>query len=268
MIPCNEIDSLLIEYDEGNLGKVKRAEVEQHIESCTHCQAAWQEYKELFSLMESDALHQPSPMMDEKFKDLLLMESEIASSQSSSAKVMQLSNETKSFPAWLRVAASIILLAGGMLIGTQITQYKNTSNAQIASLNGEVKEIKEALMTTLLSNESASERLKAVSYTENMNQPDKEVISALIHTLNWDNNVNVRLAAAYSLDKFSSSQQVRDSLVASLSLQKEPVIQIVLINILAEHKEPKAIAPIRKILSDKESLQQVKDIAAKGLRVL
>ena len=268
MIPCDEIDSLLIEYWEGNLSKARRTEIEQHIESCTYCRAAWEEYKELFILVENDALQQPSAMMHEKFKDMLLAESEIAAFLPADEEVKPMSKQTKSFPAWLRIAASIILLAGGVLIGMRVAPPKDSNGAQIAALNTEVKEMKEALMVTLLSNESASERLKAVSYTEDMNQPDGKVIGALIHTMNWDNNVNVRLAAAYSLDKFSASQQVRDSLVASLSRQKEPVMQVVLINILAERREPKAIEPIRKILSDKKSLQPVKDIAEKGLRVL
>ena len=268
MIMCDEIDSLLIEYWEDNLPKSKRTEVEHHIESCAKCHTVWEEYKELFSMMENDALEEPSPLMEEKFSDMLLAESEIDASQQPVSAVVPMPKQSKSLPQWLRIAASIILLAGGILIGTQITGKQNTGSAEIAALNSEVKEMKEVLMVTLLDNESASERLKAVSYTESMRQPDSKVIEALTHTLNEDKNVNVRLAAAYSLDKFSSSQQVRDSLVASLSRQTEPVIQIVLINTLAEHKELKAIEPIRKILSDEKSLKQVKEIAAKGLQVL
>lgn len=268
MIPCDEIDSLLIEYWEDNLPKSKRVEVEQHIEGCAECRIAWEEYKELFSLMENGILEEPSPVLEEKFSNMLLAENEMAASQLPVSPVVPMPAQNRSLPHWLRIAASIILLAGGVLIGMQITSKQNTGDAQIVALNSEVKEMKEALMVTLLNNESASERLKAVSYTESMSQPDSKVIEALTHTLNEDNNVNVRLAAAYSLDKFSASQQVRDSLVASLSRQTEPVIQIVLINILAEHKEPKAIEPIRRILSDEKSLKSVKEIAAKGLRVL
>lgn len=268
MTLCEEIDSLLIEYWDDNLSKSKRIEVEQHVESCAECGIAWKEYKQLFSLMQNDALEESPPLMGEKFSNMLLAESEIDASQLPVLKVIPMPGKSRGLPHWLRIAASIILLAGGVLIGMQIAPKQNTDGAQIAALNGEVKEMKEALMETLLNNESASERLKAVSYTESISQPDSKVIEALTHTLNEDNNVNVRLAAAYSLDKFSSLQQVRDSLVASLSRQTEPVLQIVLINILAEHKEPKAIEPIRKILSDEKSLKPVKEIAAKGLRVL
>ena len=56
--------------------------------------------------------------------------------------------------------------------------------------------------------------------------------------------------------------------MASLPRQTEPIMQIVLINILTERKESKAIGPIRDILSDKKAIKPVKDIAQKGLQLL
>jgi hypothetical protein len=80
--------------------------------------------------------------------------------------------------------------------------------------------------------------------------------------------VNVRLASLYALSKFSDRPEVTDSLVGSLSKQTEPVIQIVLINMLADKKEAKAKKPIEDILSDQKTMKEVKDIAAKKLKSL
>jgi len=123
-------------------------------------------------------------------------------------------------------------------------------------------------MFDLLNDESASERLRAVNYVEEIGTPDKKIVAALINTINTDKNVNVRLAALNAMNKFSGSQAVRDSLVASLSKQTEPIMQIVLINMLTESKEQKARAPIEKILLDKNVLPPVKEIAQKGLKQL
>ena len=101
-----------------------------------------------------------------------------------------------------------------------------------------------------------------------MKNPDDKVMNALLGTMNKDKNVNVRLAALYSIAKFAGSQVVRDSLVASLPRQTEPIMQIVLINILTERKESKAKGPIQDILSDKKAIKPVKDMAQKGLRML
>jgi hypothetical protein len=56
--------------------------------------------------------------------------------------------------------------------------------------------------------------------------------------------------------------------VSSLSRQTEPVIQIVLINMLAAKKETRAIQPIRDIISNDKTIKEVKDIAAKKLKTL
>jgi hypothetical protein len=80
--------------------------------------------------------------------------------------------------------------------------------------------------------------------------------------------VNVRLAALYSLGSWADNRIVRDSLVSSLPEQKEPLIQVLLINLLAAKRESRAIAPIKNILYDKNSLPVVKDAARKTLKTL
>jgi hypothetical protein len=80
--------------------------------------------------------------------------------------------------------------------------------------------------------------------------------------------VNVRIAAAYSLARFSNRKEVRDTLVASLGKQTEPIIQVILMNILVEMKETRAVQPMKQIITDENSLQEVKDVAQKGVTTL
>src|SRR5262249_15895894 len=163
-------------------------------------------------------------------------------------------------------------LAGGIGIGMAIKSGPPTNTvAEINSLKTEVndleKKMKEQEMLNLIDDESASQRIKAVSYAEEMASPDDKVIDALFHSLNKDKNVNVRLAALYSLARFADRHAVRDSLVSSLGIQTEPIIQVVLINLLAEKRERKAIAPIQEIMTNKKTLKEVKDAAQKSLKV-
>ena len=167
----------------------------------------------------------------------------------------------------LRIAASIILFASGIFIGTAITG-ESGANKEVAGLKSEVKEMKETLMINLLTGESASERIKAVSFADEINEPDDKIVRALIVTMNEDKNLNVRLAALYAIAKFSGNRQVSDALVASLGRQSEPLMQIALINILTEKKETKAKEQILEILKDKNTLAPVKEIAQKGLKLL
>jgi hypothetical protein len=269
---CNEVEPLLIDYIDAQLSPAARANVEQHLKNCVVCSHILEEYKTLFHAMDDDKMVKPGPALREKFDIMLQSELNI----DATARILKEEKETKVIAMkkpslFLRIAASVILVAGGVLIGMRIIPAKQTiltNSSEIADLKTEVKEMKEALMFNLLTDESATERIKAVNYVEQMNNPDNKVINALLNTMNQDKNVNVRLAALYSVAKFAGSQAVRDSLVSSLPRQKEPIMQIVLINILTEKKETKAIGPIKDILSDKKTLKPVKDIAEKGLQLL
>jgi HEAT repeat protein len=120
----------------------------------------------------------------------------------------------------------------------------------------------------MLKDESSSNRIQAVSYVDELDKADENVIQVLIKTLNYDKNVNVRMAAAYALSKFSDQRAVCDSLVRSLSLQSDPILQVTLINILAERKEKSALRPIQEIIANKSTLKEVRDVAENSLRVL
>jgi hypothetical protein len=270
---CNEVEPLLIDYIDLQLSPAARENVKQHLQSCPVCQHILEEYKQLFTAMETKKVEQPGPALKEKFDIMLQSELNIEATariikEDEGKKVIAM----KKSSLFLRIAASVILVAAGVLIGSKmgqpVQQVNPASSAEMADLKNEVKEMKEALMFNQLNDESASERIKAVNYVEQMNNPDGKVINALLNTMNQDKNVNVRLAALYSVAKFAGAQAVRDSLVTSLPRQKEPIMQIVLINILTERKETKAVGAIKEILSDKKTLKPVKDIAEKGLKLL
>jgi hypothetical protein len=76
------------------------------------------------------------------------------------------------------------------------------------------------------------------------------------------------MAAAYALSKFANKRAVCDSLVNSLSLQSDPILQVTLINILAERKEKSAFVPIQRIIANKSTLKEVRAVAENSLRVL
>jgi hypothetical protein len=76
------------------------------------------------------------------------------------------------------------------------------------------------------------------------------------------------MAAAYALSKFADQRAVCDSLVKSLSVQSDPILQVTLINILVERKEKSALRPIQQIIGNKSTLKEVRAVAENSLRVL
>jgi hypothetical protein len=169
-----------------------------------------------------------------------------------------------------RVAAGIALLICGTFIGLLLhTGFSNSyASNELKQLQSEVSDLKKTAMFTMLKEESSSDRIQAVRYVEEINNPDPNMIEVLVKTLNNDKNVNVRMAAAYALSKFAGQHAVCDSLVKSLEIQNDPIIQVTLINILMERKEKSALIPIQKIIANKSTLKEVRAVAENSLRVL
>src|SRR5205807_4413484 len=113
----------------------------------------------------------------------------------------------KARPAWpLAVAAS--LQAGGVFLGYQARPQPATpapSTAEVSQLKGEVESLRQLVALSMLQQQSPSARLRGVTYSEAMTQPDRQVEQAILYAVNHDSNVNVRLSAVDALQKFAGS---------------------------------------------------------------
>ena len=98
-----------------------------------------------------------------------------------------------------------------------------------------------------------------------MEKADDQIVRALTKTMNEDPNTNVRLVAMEALGKFHQQDYVRKALIASLAIQKDPVVQIALIRLMVEIKEKEAMKELQRITNDEEVLPAVKDEAHAGI---
>lgn len=267
---CEEIQSMWIDYIDHELSDISRYSFEIHLKSCEKCAVELQQLQFLADQMADEKQVVPGEDLRKKFNALLQSELNLQATQNilekdSKAKIFSL---IRTSSIW-KIAAACFILSAGILIGVFVKDGStNTSSEQLSEMKKDIKDMKETLMFSLLKDESASQRIKAVSYADEMPAPNQKIIHALITTLNEDKNVNVRLAALYSVNKFSDDRAVRDSLVQSLSKQTEPIIQIVLINMLMMKNETSAIQPIRDIISKTNTMQEVKEIGKKALKEL
>ncbi len=122
-----------------------------------------------------------------------------------------------------------------------------------------------ALVLNSLNDQSASSRIGAVNASYLIADMDNDIINAFVNTLNTDENINVRLAALEALRKYADDEKVRKALIASLSIQDKPAMQIVLIDLLVQLKDKRALAPLKKITEDEENIDAVRDEANYGI---
>lgn len=172
----------------------------------------------------------------------------------------------------LQIAAGIILLLIGFSAG-QILNNSSTSEQEFAALQKEVQKMKEALMYDgMYHNASAGERLSAVNLVSQTpigdEELDQQVIDILVYTMNNDKSVNVRMAAADALFRFRSDSRIQKALIHSIARQKEPLMQITLIDMLVEMKAKGALNEMKKMLMDTDTRDIVKERLETGIAEL
>jgi HEAT repeat protein len=142
-----------------------------------------------------------------------------------------------------RIAAGIALLLGGGLVGYSL----RPQDPELGQLRGEVSTMRQLVALSLLQQQSASERLRGVSWAYRVEPTDSEVLGKLLEAVNGDPNVNVRLAAVDALHAFGSSAAARSKVLSSLEMQDAPLVQVAIIDLLVDLKETDARPELRRL---------------------
>jgi len=262
---CKYIQDLLIEYLENNLNQEQANEVENHLISCENCRNEYQLAKQFLHTINDIEDEQPSANLSMNFNQLLEEEKE-NQPQESIQFTDQKENHYK-FGEFLKYAAAILIIFGvGFLLGKN-SPSTNDQSMMIASLQSDLNNMKQNLTMATLKQPTSSQRLKAVNILEKQDVADDKVLSVLVQTLQSDANVNVRMAAANALTKFAQHPLVRNAYLEALKNQKEPSIQITLINILIDIQENRAKILLEEIMKEDDNLPVVKEMAKEGIKV-
>lgn len=257
------IEQLLDKYFDGDTSLEEEKELREFFrqeEIPTHLKS----YADQFSYTEAMATPQTDIDLFAKIEEQEPQKSPIQGGQSSSSDELRGVSTRSAALTWtLRAAAAIILVLTGLTAGLLLNQQDSASDEQLAALQQEISQMKSALMYGSVQQASASERISAVyssSRLQQSNNPqmDAEITDILIYTMNNDQNVNVRLAAAEALFKFRDEPRIGKALTNSLTHQNDPLMQITLIDMLVEMKQKSAVNEMQKMLLRAETQDVVK----------
>ncbi len=250
---CKDIGHLIADYQGNNLNQASKTLVEVHLKNCSSCTQVHQEYIHLIDTINQVQEELPDKDLELAFNDMLAKEKEVLNS----SKSIVLKPTNKLFKSILKVAAAVLLMISSYLFGS----YKsNTSQiSEIATLKEEKTEMLTIAALSLMENESASKRIQAVKYSQELENPDDEILNALINEMLNDKLVNVRLAAARALERFSEYNHVKDAYIESLKTEENTSMQLELIEILAHIKEKRAIPKMQELLNDEHTPIFIKD---------
>lgn len=170
----------------------------------------------------------------------------------------------------MRIAASITLMLLGFAGGLLYEQGRTNPRGSLRSADDAppVQTMKKVLAFAQQPKTSASERIQAVNQSYGLDQVDEAITQLLINTLNFDANVNVRLAACQALLRFESEPGVREALIQSLTIQTDPNVQITLIDILVTIKEKRAVREMQRLAQSQQAIEAVRVKAEEGINRL
>ena len=249
---CKEIKDLITYYHTDNIDKAGKTLVEEHLNNCSGCTQIHQEFIHIIHTINQVKEELPDKDLELAFNDMLAKEK-----LTLKPAVIALKPKNKVFKSMLQVAATILLMISCYLLGN----YKdNVSKAkEIATLKQEKTEMLTITTLSLMENESASKRIQAVKYSQELENPDDEILNALINEMLYDKLVNVRLASARALERFSKYNIVKDAYIKALKIEVNTSMQIELIEILAHIKERRAIPKMKELLNDENTPLFIKD---------
>jgi len=250
-LKCEKIQYKLIDYIENILSNEESIEMKAHVNSCENCEKELQEMQELLGTIPANELAQPSQNLRMNFELMLAEEKQLQET-----KVAQLKPKTN-WKSYLQIAASIALIVSAFFLGK--TQQSQQFDTQVVELKNESIASKQTTMLALMENKSASKRIQGVQYIEEFLDPDPAIVNALVQRMLNDENVNVRLTAVNALQAFITSKTVKEGYIKALETEKDPSIQITIIQSLVKIQEKKAYKPMQQLLEQEETQPFVKE---------
>jgi len=248
------LESRIIDYIDGKGTEQERAVLESELAHNKTSYALYEQLREVITTMDKAKPLEPSGKLKIEFEKTL--QTEIAD---------QKKDKTIFFsPVLYRAAAAILLVMAGVAIGNWINNNQQQAK-ELAELKQQVVENRRVMLAMMENQQSASQRMTGLSVAYELERPDDEIVSVLVKTMNEDPNSNVRLAAMEALGKFSNEVTVRNSLIQSLSTQKDPIVQIALIQLLVKMKEKGVVKQLEQMTKDASTMKAVKDEAYSGI---
>lgn len=260
---CEQAKGHLPDYWATSLDDGTRRSLEAHFDECASCREEAAHLEATLNSLESLPEERPSAAMRARFEQMLDV---YMQGQKLPIPVTRRTSWALR-PSWQVAALAASVFVAGLLVGGFVNRGKQQTQ-EVSHLREEIQNMRQLVTLSLLQQQSAGERLRGVNWSVRVDQPDTEVISALLDTVNRDPNVNVRLAAIDALRNFSTNSVVRKAIAPSISEQESPLVQFALIDLLADLRDSQSAGALRKLAQNEQFLPEVRERARAAVRKL
>lgn len=237
------------------------AEVERHLEACAACREESASLTRLWDTLGSVDTEGPDAAATLRMRERLdaLLTAHDASQASRRARYA------------LQAMAAVVVLALGLALGIGIARYTAAPApppSEIDMMRQELQDLRHMVTLSLLQQQSATDRLKGVSWSGQIDAPRNDIVQALLDALANDPNVNVRLASLDALERFADREPVRRAAVDAVQTQMSPLVQIALIDFIVKTGERDSLDVLKRIADDPQVHEAVRARATWGVQML
>jgi hypothetical protein len=266
---CEQIRQRLTDLLTLGAGRADDPEVRDHLERCAACREEAAALERVWNGL--DRIPSPAPesaSMRARFASMLEGYEHGRDGAHASARWDRVNGWLARW--WPRqplvqLAAAAALLVLGVAAGRAGRAPSAQPAEDLASLRGELREMRQMVSLSLMQQQSASDRLKGVTWSSRLEEPGREVVSALLDTLLHDPNVNVRLAAIDALARFADEQRVRQGAIDALQTTSSPMVQVALIDFVVGVREQNSVETLKRMAADPGLNETVRARASQGL---
>ncbi len=252
---CEDVQAHLPDHLAHALAPPVADAVAGHLETCVACAAEYEAVQDTWQRLA--LVNAPTP---DSAAMRIRFQAALDEYQNTAPAVVMF----RKTPYVLQFAAAAAILILGIFVGRQLTPPP-AQDPQLAELRSELRSMREMVTMSLLQQESASERLKGITWSRQIDQPGNGLTQALLDTLMHDPNPSVRLASIDALKRFAEQEGVRRGAVEALSQQTSPLVQMALIDFVIEVNDREAADTLRRMANDAMVDEAVRARAARGL---
>ena len=255
------------------------AAVRAHLAACPDCRRDFASLEQTLAALDALPDASPSPQLRARFHTWLDAEKKSSASlaaphPSALPAPRPSARRARFFSRLLSPLAGAALLALGFFAGTRYAPPASSAPAADPATARELAELRHRVdsmgqlvgYSLLLPHRSTTDRLKGVlASADRPDTADPRILSQLIGALALDPSVNVRLSALDALYPHAGQEAVRAGVLASLSREQNPLVQVAMIDFLVAARDRDAAPTLERFTRDATLDRSVRESARRAL---
>lgn len=262
---CDSFQEDFLEYRANRLGPERARALGEHLRTCLDCQRVWADFQEI----DRQFARVPTPVPTENLRRnfYAMLDTHLAAQREPGVFAPVRRGLARLRAEWLptnpfaQLAAATLLVALAVA-GTLLIQTRHERDADLAALRQQVDAVTRLVAYTALDRQPAPDRVRSVLAVDSASVTG---LASLLGALAQDPNTNVRLSALESLFTHADDPIVRAGVLAALTRENTPIVQVAMIDFLASAKATEAQRQFETLAHDPSVNSTVRAAATNGL---